>query len=368
MKLWKWQEHGLATIDEVELNPAKPTLIICGGGFNVDCPAAVLGNETEPVNRFFDFAVKHIKSDRDQLRIEICCPIEDKLRLSYFIMRKLLGLVSAFPGDRAYPESLSAGFSDSVELIEVTYTGVNEVFHNLLRSYESIEYVSVDAKCFFARVFAPLVRRCFPHDIDGLCQRLSLVTLFGISYGSSFLIEVENVFAAFLAELGCDQATQHRIMESITSVAVSNMSNVRAATGPRFRTVYIEGTTDRLAEWLNPHKIPVADESEWSILRLTAHRLLVLAPVTISASAWVEVIPEFDYNRLSAEQMGHYLPFYAMRCVPETLLPGLLETVLQSATRRQFSDSVDLEDLVGAALGGSVKLAGSVNCSIKPLN
>jgi hypothetical protein len=182
----------------------------------------------------------------------------------------------------------------------------------------------------------------FGDQIDVLCEHFRRITFFGISYGSGFVLEIENALDAVLASYGHSLEIRTRLMNSLSAIAVSNMSNAVNAKGPRFRALFLEGTNDRLAEWMNPHKSPVpASGSE--VLRMSDNRVLVLAPVLTHVKRWLEFVPFLDYSRLEMEHMGHYIPFFTMRAIPGSQLPGLLEYFVRTeCARHLFDKNADL--------------------------
>ncbi len=337
MTIWKWTATGLLQMEGLDLNDSKPTIIKCGGGLNVDDPAAVIGNESAYVSEFFDFATTYIHVSKSEIRTLFCGPLEGKLVLGYFILRKLLGTISANPEDANYAGRETGGFCDSVDIIDVSYTSINDNFDSMYGHYESADFVSSDARRFAELLFAPLLDKYYPHNLPGLYERLSLITLFGVSYGSCFIIEVENALRGMLVRRRSSEAESADILARVFCIAISNMSNVRGAAGPRFSGVYFEGANDRLAEWMNPHKVEVLSENQWRLIPLGDHRCLIVGPVPVHPSRWIETIPDVDYEELNADSMGHYIPFYTMRCLPHNPLPSLVETVFAGAVRSQVT-------------------------------
>ena len=160
------------------------------------------------------------------------------------------------------------------------------------------------------------------------------ITLFGISYGSNFIIQIENALRALLLHLDFSAESQKAILRSIQAVAISNITDIAAATGPRFSAVYFEGSNDVVSAYFNPRKGLTGDTAPLDIRLLGPHRALISAPVPATASRWLEVIPEFDYALLNSDKACHFAPYFTMRCEPESPHPELLERVLRNAVTR----------------------------------
>ena len=155
MHFWQWRETGLACLDHETLVLKAPTLIICNGCFNTDTPGEILHGGNAEVERFLEFIPAYQTLSAERFRQRVCEPAKPKLKLGCFLSRKLLGLVSGVPGTPFYPVNITDGFSDRVDIIEITYTSVNDCFTQMARMGHSIDFFSDDALRFVSVVFCP---------------------------------------------------------------------------------------------------------------------------------------------------------------------------------------------------------------------
>ncbi len=334
MKIWRWHESGIEERSNPLACPAeKPIIIICGGGFNVDDPSQSLRENNVAVEAFFDFIVSYVKTDKATFKKLICGTLLGKQELNYFIVRKLLGLISGVPSHSTYPASIGHGYSDELEIFEISYTSTAQCFADTQKLYASTEYYSQDALSCAEFVFGACIA-ANSQNILALCAALQRITFFGISHGSNFLIELENALRVLLKNANFSAEDSASIMAQIVSIAISSIAPITQAKGARFTSIYFEGLNDKLAEWINPYKVVCPDDKLLEIQLLAHNRMLVLSHVVENARKWLEVIPEFDYFWIDNDKAGHYTPFYTLRCDPENIQPELVERALRNAVRR----------------------------------
>jgi hypothetical protein len=349
VKIWQWRRGELQQPEHIHLGDTVPALIICGGGFNVDNPAQALDENDKAVEAFFDFIITHIRTEKEVFKRLICGHLQGKLELNYFLVRKLLGLISAVPGDPSYPQEMRAGHSGPIDIFEIAYSATSSCFRNAQKIYQSTKYFSEDARECAQRIFGSIIEQ-HKKNGDELCKKLQHITFFGISHGSIFLIELENALNTLLQDAGFDTEACEKILSHIVSVAVSSIAPVKEATGARFTTVYFEGMNDKLAQWINPYKAALPDGKDFAIHPLARHRLLVLSRVIESAAQWKEVIPGFDYFWINNDKAAHYTPFYTLRCLPENIQPELVERVLRNAVRRHSNPISSMHEIFAKSL------------------
>lgn len=332
MNFWQWRTEGIKNTNSIILCDKKPTVIICGGGFNVDNPSQALSDSDPAIESFFDFILNYINTDKNTFKHLICGPLEGKLFLNYFLVRKLLGLISGIPGNPAYPLTPQEGFSNLIDIYEISYSSTSACFAATQELYKNKNYCSADARAFAKILFLPILET-FGRNREKICNALDRLTLFGISHGSNFLLELENSLAEILCHMEYAKHDCRIILEHVFSIAISSIAPVTKARIYGFSSIYFEGINDKLAQWINPTKIQ-CNSPQLQLKALTDRRILVLSTIIESAQKWIEIIPQFDYFWIDNDKAAHYTPFYTLRCIPQNIQPELVERVLRSAVHR----------------------------------
>jgi hypothetical protein len=358
MHFWRWLSNEAIEATDIDVAARWPTVFVCPGAFDVDNPPSILQCESPEVIRFFTTIGAYELTDPATFRERICQPLSKKIEVDAFVIRKLLGLeerhVHGSEGD------VRGGTPDGrglVDIVHLSYTDANECMEDLRASHKTVHFVSSDARRFVLKVFGPVLRKYRHGYTEGLLRRLKHISLLGISYGSAFIIQVENALKDLLIALDFAETDRTAVMRSVFAVALSNVSNVITTTGPRFVAAYFEGTNDIVAREFNPHSIG----KRFSHVRLDDRRILVIAPVPEFPEAWIEVIPNVDPLELTASEARHYIPFYTMRTEPRTVMPEIVERAFRNIVLRYSRPIEGLADFFrpAASLSQNAPSSGS---------
>ncbi len=209
-------------------------------------------------------------------------------------------------------------------------------------------------------------------SVEEIIPALKKLTFTGNSYGTSFLLQIENALTYAMKDLHYSSAEQKAMMQSVCAIMISNISAFKATSGQRFTAVYLEGINDRVAKICNPHFKTETDEncyyppipkdergvplkingkqadSTLPYFRiqpcLEKNRVLVLSDVNRKMEFWKERSGYFDYAWVDNDHTGHHVSHYTMRGTPYSSMPDIVERSLRNAVCRDVTPVTAMQD------------------------
>lgn len=319
MRLWCWRDGERVDITRDSFSAHRPVLIVCPGALQVE-PEAAATAFSEELDRLFAIiaAVEGFQA-AERLRNDFLGSqlLSQELDLNYAITRKLLR---------------AGGDSDDIKVLQVSYSDANENLLALKASHEDVKHISEDARSFVDLVFSRLIEG---GDVDVISRRFELITLFGVSYGSAFCLQVENALHERLLRDGFSERACKEIMPLVASICVSNVSNMRASgSSPRFTSVYFEAVNDVIGEHFNPNRFSLSADEKISLVQVSLTKVMFVVRLPTHIDEWIEVLPGIDYSEIANNRGCHFIPFFTMRSKPDAGVAGLVETALCGAARR----------------------------------
>jgi hypothetical protein len=344
LELWTYRDGKRESVSGREVLAAGKVVVICPGALQVQPQTYQNAEPTGELERLFQ-VLGRLEGPS----------VARRLRREIGIGHTGAGMEFDY-NDAIVRRRLGPTLEGDTRIVHVAHSSAASNLIALAASHLDGNFCSPDARQFVSEVFAPHITK--PGN-GAFRARLNQLTLFGISYGSAFVLELEQALDRALMESRYAKPQRAKALATVVAISISNVSHFASTTGPGFTSVYFEGSNDQIASAFNPNQIRGL-RGALSMLRVSQNRALIVGRIPRTVKSWVELEKGFDSEELKGNRGAHFIPFFTLRSNPGTLMPALIERALRNAVRGNRSNLQSLlESLPGST--ESIKEAAAIS-------